>query len=94
MSFGRGDGGHNGVSSIINAIKTKDFIRIRIGVAQKSFFGGTKKHTGRGLSNFVLKKFTGKEQKTLEEVSQKVCKAIELIIACGVEDAMQECNSK
>lgn len=93
VSFGRGDGGHNGVSSVIKAIKTKDFIRIRIGVAQKSFFGGTKKHVGAGLSHFVLKKFSGREKKALDEVGDKVEKAISLIIGKGVETAMQECNA-
>jgi len=32
ISFNRGDGGHNGVASVIKALKSKEFIRIRIGV--------------------------------------------------------------
>lgn len=32
LSFGRGGAGHNGVLSIINRLKTKDFWRLRLGI--------------------------------------------------------------
>jgi len=92
VSFGRGDGGHNGITSIIQTLKTKEFIRIRVGVAQKSFFGGIKKHSGSSLSQFVLKKFSGREKKELEDVSKKVEVALMHIFKSGVQHAMQECN--
>jgi PTH1 family peptidyl-tRNA hydrolase len=31
-SYGRGDGGHNGVASVIDHLGTKDFLRIRVGI--------------------------------------------------------------
>lgn len=94
VSFGRGNGGHNGVASIIQALDSKDFVRIRVGVAQKNFFGGLKKHTGRALSQFVLKDFTSREEKQLATVAPRVTRAIELITTQGFEYAMQECNSE
>src|SRR3989344_1261719 len=33
LVFGRGSGGHKGVESIMRAIKTKDFARIRVGIS-------------------------------------------------------------
>ena len=33
MVFGRGSGGHKGIESVNRAVKTKDYARIRIGVA-------------------------------------------------------------
>ena len=36
ISFGRGSAGHNGVQSIINTLKTKDFWRLRIGIGKIS----------------------------------------------------------
>ncbi|MFC1733967.1 aminoacyl-tRNA hydrolase, partial [candidate division KSB1 bacterium] len=33
ISFGRGSGGHNGIESIIKSIKTKDFVRVRVGIS-------------------------------------------------------------
>jgi len=37
VSFGRGDGGHNGIKSIVASLGTKEFTRVRIGIAPKSF---------------------------------------------------------
>lgn len=94
VSFGKGEGGHNGVASIIQALNTKEFVRIRVGVAQKSFFGGMKKHTGKALSQFVLREFTQKEERHLPLIGDKVAHAIDLVVTKGVEHAMQECNAE
>lgn len=93
ISYGRGAGGHNGVASLIKALHTKDFVRIRVGVAQKSLFGGLKKFIGEDLSRFVLKKFSAREMKQLEDVAKKVDTAIVHIVEQGVGHAMQECNA-
>lgn len=93
ISFGRGAGGHNGISSIINTLGTKDFVRIRVGVANRHFW--TKEPVrpkGGKLNRHVLGKFTRKEDKTVGEVSQVVIKAISAIVNSGVEEAMRECN--
>ena len=57
ISKGAGAGNHNGVVSIINHLKTKDFIRIRCGI-------------GRGdgvLSDVVLSKFRPDEKEVVAE---------------------------
>src|SRR3989344_192452 len=36
ISYNRGSGGHKGLESIIRALKTREFIRIRIGIGKKS----------------------------------------------------------
>jgi PTH1 family peptidyl-tRNA hydrolase len=73
LSFARGNGGHNGVRSIIDSLGTQDFIRVRIGVAQKSFFTGSlKRPKGEALAQFVLQKFSRGETKQLPEVLTKV----------------------
>lgn len=92
ISVGRGSGGHNGVQSIIDALGTKEFVRIRIGIASKGFFGQVKRPKGPALSTHVLGEFKKKEEKILEEVSQKVNTALSLIVSQGVEKAMTECN--
>ena len=91
---GRGAGGNNGVGSIITKFGTKDFIRVRIGIAPKSFWTGkTKRPRGGGpLEQFVLKPFTKGEQQQLPEMFAKVRTAIELILGEGVEKAMNQCN--
>lgn len=67
----RGSAGHNGVQSIINYLKTKDFIRIRIGIKpiEKEILEAEK---------FVLEKFSRYEE---EIVSQTIKKAADTIVA-------------
>lgn len=91
---GRGAGGNNGVQSIIDKLGTKEFIRIRIGIAPKSFWTGKIKRPAGGgpLERFVLKPFGINESKHLSEVFKKVQEAVELIISEGVEEAMNKMN--
>ncbi len=94
ISQGRGDGGHNGIKSIITQLGTKDFIRIRIGIAPRSWLTGTVKLiSGEALPKFVLGKFTGREQKDLAAQADEVAEAVRLIIMHGVVMAMNRCNS-
>lgn len=93
ISVGRGDGGHNGIKSIINAFSSKDFIRVRIGIAPVSFWTGkVKRPLGAALPSFVLKSFSGREEKKLEEVKEKVFSGLKTILESGVEQAMNEIN--
>lgn len=94
ISYDRGHGGHNGVKSIIGAVGDKKFIRIRIGIAQKGFFGGIKRPVGDKLVDFVLSKFKSGEMKQLPEITKKVDRALELILTKGHQSAMQEINGK
>ena len=90
----RGAGGNNGVQSIIDALGTKDFIRIRIGVAPTSIWTGKiKRPSGGGpLERFVLKPFSRSEQKQLPSIYQTVAAALEVIVKEGVETAMNKHN--
>ena len=81
VSWNRGSGGHKGLESVIRAVKTKEFIRIRIGIGKKS---DIKKH--------ILGKFTPKEKEELKKVFKKVVSAAELIVSEGYESAMTEFN--
>ena len=91
---GRGAGGNNGVQSIIDKMGSKEFVRIRVGIAPKSFWTGeTKRPAGGGpLERFVLKPFTASEQKNLLPVFEKVKSALEMIMSEGVEKAMNRYN--
>lgn len=91
---GRGDGGNNGVKSIISKLGSKDFVRVRIGIAPKSFWTGKTKRPASGgpLERFVLKPFTKSEQAKLPEVIERARQATELIISKGPERAMNACN--
>lgn len=79
-------GGHKGVQSIINNLKTDKFIRIKIGIANKSLEKSSRE-------KFVLEKFTKEESKFLEEkVFSKLPEIIKIILDKGVEKAMNRYN--
>lgn len=94
ISVGRGGGGNNGVTSIIQKLGSKDFTRIRIGIAPTSFWTGkVKRPSGGGpLERFVLKPFTPSERKQLPEVFQKVDAVLQTIVKSGPTEAMNQWN--
>lgn len=81
----KGFGGHKGVKSVIKALGTKNFLRIRIGIKPKRKYK-------EGRKEFVLKKFTNKEKKDIKRVMSKMKKAVELIVKGEIEKAMSFFN--
>lgn len=94
VSVSRGAGGHNGVSDIIKALGSKDFARIRVGIAPVSFWTGQARRPqgGAPMTRHVLGKFSSKEAKKIEEVKSKVTDIIKTIQTDGVEVAMNKFN--
>lgn len=92
ISQGKGSGGHNGISSIVSALGSKDFIRVRVGIAGKSIFGQTKRPTGERLPKHVLGDFKKREQRSLDEVLPLATTAIQTIVTKGVVAAMNTYN--
>ncbi len=92
ISFNRGSGGHNGIKSIVDALKTEAFIRIRIGVSPVSRGVTRKPATGEGVLTWVMGEFTKKEVLALEAVSERVGEALAHIITHGRESAMNVFN--
>jgi PTH1 family peptidyl-tRNA hydrolase len=91
--FGRGSGGHNGVESIIRGIKTKNFIRIRVGVAPTTPSGKIKKPKGeKAIIDFLIGVFKPKELELVKKISKSACQAIETIITDGRAVAMNRFN--
>lgn len=70
----RGHAGHNGIRSIIDHIGTKDFHRIRIGVANQ------KKQEKMDTSDFVLGKFGLLERSDVSKVIDKSVLLIEQML--------------
>lgn len=83
----RGAAGHKGVKSIIKELRTKNFIRFRVGIKPKSCILNSK-----SLDKFVLQKFNKEEKKVIDEVIKKTTEAIEMVLKEGVEKAMNKFN--
>lgn len=93
ISFNRGDGGHRGLASIIKGIKTREFIRIRIGITPVSPSGKLKKPKGEdAVIDFIMKKFKPDDLEILKKVSKKVAEAIEVVVNDDLYKAMSLYN--
>lgn len=93
ISYGRGSGGHNGLTSIIKSIGTKDFIRIRIGISSKTSAGKVRKPKGeKKVLDFLLGDFKKPEQEKLKKISKEASEAIETVINKGLPAAMNKFN--
>jgi PTH1 family peptidyl-tRNA hydrolase len=93
ISFNRSSGGHNGVESIIKAVKTEAFVRVRIGTAPENAKGNAKTpHGNEKVEKFILGKFKDEELKELKKVSKRVIEALQILIKEGREKAMSIAN--
>ena len=94
ISFGSSAGGHNGVKSIEKALKTRDYVRVRVGISPSTSSGRLRRPEGEKITDFVLGKFKASEQEKLKKARKVVGEALELIVTEGKERAMTEINSK
>ncbi len=75
MSLGKDAGGHRGVQSVIDHLKTNKFWRLRIGTANRKLTSArnqkTLKDRKEAVKHFVLAKFTPAERTELKKVIKK-----------------------
>jgi len=81
-----GPGGHKGVESIIAALGSRDFIRIRFGVGRPP--------PGMDPVDFVLLDFSPTERLLVEEAIAKVGEAVPFLLKEGLAAAMNKYNQK
>ncbi len=95
ISYNRSAGGHNGLASIIKALKTEAFVRVRIGVAPTTPTGKIKVPHGDGaIEKFILGEFKEAEMKVIKKMIKTAIEAIDTIIEEGREIAMGRFNGK
>jgi len=73
IQFGKGPKLHGGIKSIENHLKTKDFWRVRIGIAGKIKKLRNEEIKGK---DYVLENFSKEEKKLLKEVIKKASKEL------------------
>ncbi len=73
LSFGRNAAGHHGVESIIEHLKTKEFWRLRIGIANPKLVSMRAAGT---VADFVLSKFNPEERGQLSEIFERALAAL------------------
>ncbi|MEJ7861124.1 MAG: aminoacyl-tRNA hydrolase [Pyrinomonadaceae bacterium] len=77
-------GGHNGLKSISNLLKTQDYIRLRIGIQPEHPISQTKQ--------FVLENFSKTEFEIVNKVLEQSAEAIRAVLSDGIEKAMAKFN--
>ena len=82
----RSSAGHNGIESIIDSIGTKDFVRIRIGVAPE--------HAVRDGKEYLLAPMSKAQCKALGPILGDAAAAAMMIVKEGPAAAMQRFNRK
>ena len=82
----RSSAGHNGIESIINALGTQDFLRIRMGVAPD--------HKIEDGMSYLLAPFRKAQLKVVDEMLDVAADAVKVILTDGAAAAMNRFNRK
>ncbi|HEV7121249.1 MAG TPA: aminoacyl-tRNA hydrolase [Candidatus Paceibacterota bacterium] len=92
---GRGSGGHKGVESIMRALKTKDFVQMKVGISAETAKGKLKKPAaGDKVIKHVIGKFKPAEEAALKAVLARAAEAAQLFVTRGLESALMKANTK
>jgi len=88
---GGSSGGHKGVESIISALGSQDFSRIRVGIGRPAESEG-KNTVEEAIINYVLSDFTPQEEELIKSTLTKVADAVYCLLTEGIEPAMNRFN--
>ena len=79
------DAGHNGIRSIIDALNTQDFPRMRIGIGRPAQVGGNITH--------VLDRFSPEEEPVIAQMVERVILAGECLLEENIDRVMNRFNT-
>jgi len=85
-----GSGGHKGMNSIISALGSEDFPRIRVGIGRPQ--AERQPISEDAIVNYVLSDFSPQEEALIKPVIAKVSEAIDYFLTEGIEAAMNKFN--
>jgi len=86
ISVSGGDGGHNGVASVIAELGTGSFVRLRVGIGRP--------HEGVDPVEYVLSPFGAHEAGLVEKVVETAVEALASIVREGPSRAMNRFNKR
>jgi PTH1 family peptidyl-tRNA hydrolase len=93
LPFGRirfkkkgGDGGHQGVRSIIESMGGNDFLRLKVGIGRPP--------AGMDPAEYVLEAFDKVEQSHLDQVVSQAVESLRIMLLEGLEKAMNRFQKK
>jgi peptidyl-tRNA hydrolase, PTH1 family len=85
LKLGGGEGGHNGLRSISQALGTRDYVRLRVGIGRPP---------GRmDPADYVLRDFSAAERPGLAVTLEEAADAMEEVLTLGLEKAQQRLHT-
>jgi len=81
-----GHGGHNGLKSLIDALGSGQFVRLRLGIGRPE--------ADTGVIDHVLAPFTGDQRQIVEPLVERACLAVATILCLGAKEGMNRFNTK
>lgn len=84
IKVGGGHGGHRGVRSVLEAMGSPDFVRVKVGIGRP--------REGQDAVQHVLGSFGEREGDTIQVVVQQAADAVEVLLQEGLEAAMNRYN--
>ena len=82
-----GSGGHNGLRSIIDALGSEEFPRLRVGI-------GRTRPVGDDITDHVLGKFAPSERDAAQQAIEQAAEAVECCVKEGLTTAMNRFNRR
>jgi PTH1 family peptidyl-tRNA hydrolase len=83
-------GGHKGMNSIISALGSEDFPRIRVGIGRPQ--ADAQSMSEDAIVNYVLSDFSPQEEAIIKFIIATVAEAIDCFLTQGIEAAMSKFN--
>jgi len=80
-----GDGGHNGLKSIIELVGTQEFSRLRFGIGKPDWVHDT--------ADYVLSRWTNDELKQLPSCIEKASNIVMSFVTAGIDHTMNNFNN-
>lgn len=92
VRLGGAGAGHHGVESIIAALGTDKFIRVRLGIGNLRTQSSEHKKAHVDTNKFVLEPFMHSEKSKVKHMIKQAVKALDILIKEGLEKAQNQFN--
>lgn len=92
VRMGGAAAGHHGVESIIEALGTDKFIRVRLGIGNLRTKSGEHKGQTVSAEKFVLEPFMRSEKSQLKHMIKQSLKALKILLEKGLDQAQNQFN--
>jgi PTH1 family peptidyl-tRNA hydrolase len=94
IRIGGSAAGHHGIESIIEHLKSDQFVRFRLGIGSQKSFLGEHKHIDFNAEKFVIDHFVLAESSAKKSLLKKCTSALDVLLKEGLEKAQNQFNER